>query len=337
MPAVARKKPAPRPHQAQSPKAPQAKAPSRGRAAKRAPAPAYAPAKLQAAGGVGLAPKVALGVASAAVLAVVGVALFTGERLETLQRGLDRTVAGAAGALGFGVRAVHVQGASPHTERAVLAAAGVEPGDNLLGVDLAALRARVERVGWVDDAKVVRLLPDTLVIAVSERRPLAVWQHQGRVVLVDQAGRVIPKSDASQFPQLPLVVGPGAGQAASAILPLLHARPKLMEQVEALVRIDSRRWDVRLRDGALIQLPALDEQDALMRLDQLEQKANVLELGFAKIDLRDPELVAVRPRGDAPSGPPSPVPPRPAAPAVAITPSPTAPVPTLAAPAAPGL
>jgi cell division protein FtsQ len=158
----------------------------------------------------------------------------------------------------------------------------------------------VETVSWVEGAKVVRLLPDTLVIAVTERRPLAVWQSRGRLALVDAQGQVITGADAAKFPQLPLVVGPGAGEAAGAVLPLLHARPKLMEQIEALVRVDRRRWDLRLRDGALIQLPALDEADALMRLDQLEQRSQVLSLGFAKIDLRDPELIAVRPRGDRP-------------------------------------
>ena len=31
-----------------------------------------------------------------------------------------------------------------------------------------------------------------------------------------------------------------------------------------------------------------------MRLDQLDQQSRVLDLGFARIDLRDPEMVAVR-------------------------------------------
>jgi cell division protein FtsQ len=62
------------------------------------------------------------------------------------------------------------------------------------------------------------------------------------------------------------------------------------------VRVDDRRWDIRLNDGGLIQLPASHEDSALIQLDQLDQKARILELGFARIDLRDPEMVAVRPR-----------------------------------------
>jgi cell division protein FtsQ len=62
------------------------------------------------------------------------------------------------------------------------------------------------------------------------------------------------------------------------------------------VRVDGRRWDVRLKDGSLIQLPALGEDSALIQLDQLDQKQRLLSLGFERIDLRDPGEVVVRPR-----------------------------------------
>ena len=73
-----------------------------------------------------------------------------------------------------------------------------------------------------------------------------------------------------------------------------------MSRVEALVRVDERRWDVRLKDGGLIQLPATAQEQALIQLDAMDQRERLLELGFARIDLRTPDAVAVRPAaGDA--------------------------------------
>ena len=95
---------------------------------------------------------------------------------------------------------------------------------------------------------------------------------------------------------LPLVVGQGADQAAGLILPAVASRPRLRDRLEAMVRVDERRWDLRLKDGSLIQLPAIDEESALIQLDQLDQRQRILDMGFARIDLRDPEMVAVRPR-----------------------------------------
>ena len=62
---------------------------------------------------------------------------------------------------------------------------------------------------------------------------------------------------------------------------------------------------MRLKDGSLIQLPAIGADSALIQLDQLDQKQRLLSLGFERIDLRDPDEVVVRPRPPqgAPSGP----------------------------------
>jgi cell division protein FtsQ len=35
---------------------------------------------------------------------------------------------------------------------------------------------------------------------------------------------------------------------------------------------------------------------ALIRLDLLDQTSRILDLGFTRIDLRDPQMVAVRPK-----------------------------------------
>jgi cell division protein FtsQ len=259
--------------------------------------------KLRAAQGIGLSPTFAVVGAAAVLTAGLGVALATGDRGERLAgataAAIDRQFAGA----GFELHTVHLQGASPATQKYILKAAGLHRDQPLLGLDLAAVRARVEKVGWVKRARVIRLLPDTVVIAVDERKLIAVWQHRGRVNVVDSDGVVVAEADPAGFPTLPLVVGEGANAAAADILPSVAARPRLAERLEALVRVDDRRWDLRLKDGSLIQLPATNEEGALIRLDQLDRKSRILELGFARVDLRDPEMVAVRPReAQAPAG-----------------------------------
>ena len=72
-----------------------------------------------------------------------------------------------------------------------------------------------------------------------------------------------------------------------------------MERLEALVRVDDRRWDLRLKDGSLVQLPAIGEEEALIQLEQLDQRTRILELGFERVDLRNPDMVAVRPKNGA--------------------------------------
>ena len=201
------------------------------------------------------------------------------------------------------VAAVQVQGASPAAAADILKAAGLGKNQPILHLDLNALRGRVEAVGWVKSAKIIRLLPDTIVIAVTQRQTMAVWQHAGRNLVIDSEGRAIPEADPGQFTDLPLVVGEGADQAAPAVLKLLRPRGRLMDRLDAIVRVDDRRWDLRTKDGGLIELPADGEATALDQLDKLDQQSRILDLGFARIDLRDPDLVAVRPRDAGPAAP----------------------------------
>jgi cell division protein FtsQ len=272
----------------------------RVKAKSRAPQPpAYRPAKLHAASRAGLDPRIALAIAAGVFVLGLGAALFSGDRAQTVGHFTGMTLARQFALLGFKTKAVHVQGAQAGSERDILDAARIEKNAPILGIDLEALRRRIETVGWVKQAKVIRLLPDTLLIAVVPRDLMAVWQFQGVDRVVDNEGKVVPGADASSYPDLPLVVGDGAGQMAGDILPLLRQRPQLMSQLEALVRVDGRRWDLRLKDGGIIELPAEGADSALIQLDQLEQKARVIELGFERIDLRDPDMVSVRPKGSA--------------------------------------
>ena len=127
----------------------------------------------------------------------------------------------------------------------------------------------------------------------------------GQFPVLQDEGRAIPEADPGQFTDLPLVVGEGADQAAPAVLTLLKPRGRLMDRLDAIVRVDDRRWDLRTKDGGLIELPADNASAALDQLDRLDQQSRILDLGFARIDLRDPDLVAVRPREAGPIAAPA--------------------------------
>ncbi len=265
----------------------------------------YAPAKLAAAQSLGLAPLTA--VSLAALIALVGVAavLATDPRVHRMRDQMVADIDNGLIGLGLRVASVQVQGATPAATADILKAAALGKNQPILHLDLQALRARVEAVGWVKSAKVIRLLPNTIIIAVTQRQTMAVWQHAGRNLVIDSEGRAIPEADPGQFTDLPLVVGEGADKAAPAVLELLRSRAHLADRLEAIVRVDDRRWDLRTKDGGLIELPADGEAKALDQLDQLDQQSRILDLGFARIDLRDPDLVAVRPRDAGPAAPPA--------------------------------
>ncbi|NJC39875.1 cell division protein FtsQ [Brevundimonas alba] len=268
----------------------------RGRAPRNAPA---TPGKVAAIGRLDLSPRAVVISIVAGVVVLAGV-LATGARAERIGASFSQGVDGMAVGMGLKLDKVFIEGESAEATGAIQRAVQLDGGQAMTSIDLDAVRKRVESVGWVKSARVVRLLPNTLIVHVTEHDRLAIWQAGGRNMVIDSHGQVIRGADAGRYPNLPLVVGKGAEQAAAEVLPLIAQRPRLMARLEALVRVDERRWDLRLKDGSLIQLPATDQDAALIQLDALDQRERLLELGFARIDLRTPEEVAVRPSsGDA--------------------------------------
>jgi cell division protein FtsQ len=284
---------------------------SKGRTRAPARAAPAAPSKLAAAQAVGLRAPVAGAAAGllAAMIIAAGLATggrgaqladFAGDAAEATGRALAAIPGVAAGGvegLGLVVGQVHLDGASPAAKAEILAAADVRPGQSITALDLSAVRARVEAVGWVARARVMRRWPDEIVIAVDQRPLIALWQHAGRTAVIASNGAVVSAVDPAHFTTLPLVVGEGANTAAAAILPRLSRHPALWSRLSALVRVDGRRWNLQLRDGCVVFLPESGEDAALDRLESLDRQAQVLKLGLARVDLRDPDMVVVRPRG----------------------------------------
>ena len=254
--------------------------------------------KFAAVGKLDLSPR-AVVLSIVAGVCVLAAVLATGTRAERIGASMNHGMDQLATGMGLSLKRVHITGSSAEATPAIRAALNVQAGQPITSLDLAAMRDRVQGVGFVQEARVVRLLPDTLIVEVKEHDRLAVWQTGGQTYVIDTHGRTIAGADAGRYPQLPLVVGKGADLAAAELLPLLVQRPRLMGRVDALIRVDERRWDLRLKDGSLIQLPAVGQDSALIRLDALDQRERLLDLGFSRVDLRAEDSVAVRPGRDA--------------------------------------
>ena len=67
---------------------------------------------------------------------------------------------------------------------------GPAVGENILGLDIAALKARLRSSAWVADATVRRTLPDTIRVEILERVPLALAEADG-LYLMDAFGTLI--------------------------------------------------------------------------------------------------------------------------------------------------
>lgn len=201
---------------------------------------------------------------------------------------------------GLAVHEVLVRGRQVTARDDLIAALDIHTGMPILAIEMDETRRRVESLGWVKSAKLARRLPDTIYLQIEERQALALWQNQGRVVLIDRDGVVIQRHQLDGYAALPLVVGDDAPQHAAQLLDLLRTYPAVAGQVEAAVRVSGRRWNLVLQNGIDIRLPADDVAPALDRLAEYQRDHALFERDVVAVDLRVPNRLIVRVSGGAP-------------------------------------
>jgi cell division protein FtsQ len=187
---------------------------------------------------------------------------------------------------GFRVEQVDLVGRDQTDSKALLAAAGLKAGDSILAFDPEAARQRIESLPWIASAAVQRHLPDTVTITIAERKPIALWQHNGKITLIDDAGSNLGTVAIESAPALPLIVGGDAPAHVSELLAALNDHPELAKRVQASSWIGSRRWNLKLDNGVEVRLPETGMPDALQQLADAEASSRVLERDVAAIDLR---------------------------------------------------
>ncbi len=196
--------------------------------------------------------------------------------------------------VGLTVQEVVVEGRNNTPIEFIRSALGVTRGDPLLGFSLDGARERLQTIAWVQRASVERHLPGRILVRLEERQPFAIWQNQGRFVIIDREGKTVASEGLDQFGPLPLVVGPGADRTAAAIHDLVAADRELAERTQALVRVNDRRWNIRLHSGTDILLPEGHEAAAIERIGELQREARILDRPLAAIDMRMPDRLVLR-------------------------------------------
>lgn len=200
---------------------------------------------------------------------------------------------------GFAVSDVRVSGNREVSDIDVLQVLSLDGWTSLIGLGADEVRERVVALPWVESATVRKVYPDTLEIALVEKRPFAIWQHDGELSLVDRSGAPIVPFASERFASLPLVVGKGAAGHAADIVALVARHPALAERVRGYVRISDRRWDLLLDEGVVLKLPETGEAAALDWLMTVDGSDALLSRDIASVDLRlsDRLVVQLTPEG----------------------------------------
>ena len=203
---------------------------------------------------------------------------------------------------GFIVQDVLVKGRKNADPEVLLGLLNVERGTPIFAFNPDSAREQLERVTWIESARVERRLPGIIYVSIRERKPFALWQTEGKIRLIDSKGVVVSDvpAEMAKFSDLPLVVGDGAQTQAESLMSLVQSEPLIREQLDAAVLVGGRRWDMKLKTGTQVRLPDGDVALALRRLAEAQETDRLMDRAdIDSIDLTTEGRIVLKTRPGA--------------------------------------
>ena len=206
----------------------------------------------------------------------------------------NKKVANMTASAGYSLKNLDVVGRNFTPAQSIIDAIGLKKSDPLWGFDTEKAQETIVHEDWVQDASVRLIFPNTIKVVIEERIPMALYQKDKQIYLVDSNGLIITDRNLGLFKDLILVSGEGAPREAVALFSNFRAVPQIFYKIERMRFISNRRWDVLLKNETLIKLPEENIALALSSLEKLNNEHNILGKKIDYIDIRDLERISIK-------------------------------------------
>ncbi len=164
----------------------------------------------------------------------------------------------------------HIQtaGLAEVTRGQVLPVFGEDIGRNIFFIPLSERRRELEKIPWIQQATVMRVLPDQIRVAVVERKPVAFTRTDSQIGLVDANGVLLSmpaRTMAERHYWFPVLTGIDPGDHAESPNARMAVYLRLMAELDASGKHNSEQ---------ISEIDLTDPEDA--RVLMPEQGADIL-------------------------------------------------------------
>ena len=218
---------------------------------------------------------------------------------------------------------IEIVGMKNVTKAQIMEVMGADIGRNIFFVPLAAQKAQLEQIPWVESASVMRFVPNRLRVEIHERTPVAFARVGPRIQLIDQSGTLmdLPKTSlpGNHKYSFPVILGMNPSEPLSTRAPRMKAYAELIRDLDSggahysqdLSEVDLSDLDdlkVRVNDPAGDVLLHMGSSNYLMRYKTYVSHAQEWRQQFQKLEsvnLRYDNQVIVNPDMQGMSKPPA--------------------------------
>jgi cell division protein FtsQ len=191
------------------------------------------------------------------------------------------------GDYGFQLETVEISGAKHVSETDIVKSLNADVGTPLFMVDISNAKKNISSNQWVKDIIIKRKLPDTISVALIERKAIALWQVNQKLSVIDVDGKVIESANPQEFSNFIHVIGNDANLYAYDLIQMLKKDTDLAGKILNATRFGARRWNFNLEQDIIVQMPQYGIEEAFSYLSKIYKDGKLFDQKISKIDLRD--------------------------------------------------
>ena len=192
---------------------------------------------------------------------------------------------------GFILNNVDIKGRINTPKQEILNIVSPSYNKSIFSVNINQIKEKISTIGWVDSVSVERRFPNTLFITIKEKKPVAIWQLNGALHIIDKNGDKLSSNQLNKFSHLKILVGKEANKQVLDFFRTIAHDVALAKIVTAGVWVSQRRWNIVLLNQIEVKLPAKKVSEAWIKLAKYVKEKNLLTRNIKSIDLRIPDKI----------------------------------------------
>jgi len=154
-------------------------------------------------------------------------------------------------------------------------------------ISLDKIKEKLSEYDCVQDVRISRAMPNLLKIEIINQEPAAILQNRKRFSFITKQNTLMKIRNSENLDNLIIFTGNKSENHALSLLSILAVDDNIFSQVDSVMRVGERRWDVRMKNGTEIKLPEKNIEIAWTKLIKLYNESEELKDNKAKmIDLR---------------------------------------------------
>jgi len=161
---------------------------------------------------------------------------------------------------------IEIAGLHNVTHGQIMEVLGGDIGRNIFFVPLSERKTQLEQIPWVENASVMRFVPNRLRVEIHERTPVAFARIGSKIMLIDAGGNLmeLPASSKTKY-SFPVILGASAGEPLSTRAPRMKIYNELIGELDSGGASYSHDLsEVDLSDPDDVKVLASDPQGAVL-------------------------------------------------------------------------